>query len=219
MTNEYSDSVEAGQVINQNPSYRTKVEQGTEIDLIISKGTKRDEGITVPNLYGMTVDEAKSTLGGLNLKLGSRSEEESDEPVGTIIRQSVSVDSVVEPGTKVSVTISKGPKKEVEATPSPEPSEAPVESEPPVESESPVESEEPTETTQSVMVNLPTGTEVKESYHIVAKLTLDDGTSSTKELDVTQDQFPFAISFQGKGTGVVDIFIDGVSASQDRITF
>lgn len=214
---EYDDNIESGQVISQDPASGKTVKAGSSIDLVISKGIEEDNGVIVPNLYGSTIQEAKSTLGGMNLRLGSQSEEESDETVGTIIRQSVSVGSSVEAGTRIDVTVSKGP-KEVEETKEPEPSEAPEPSKEP-EPEATIEPAAPVETTKSVTVSLPAGSEVKESYHVLAKLTLDDGTSSTKEADVTYDQFPVTFSFQGKGTGVVNIFIDGASASQDIITF
>ena len=217
-TYEYSDEIESGQVISQNPSYGTKVKEGTQISLVISRGTKKDEGVTVPDLYGSTVEEARRTLSSNNLSLGRQTEEESDAPIGTIIRQSVSAGDVVDAGSKINVTVSKGPKEEEEVTPSPEPTEEPAESTQPSEETTP-EVEEPQETTQTVTVSLPEGTQVKESYHVVAKLTLDDGTSSTQELDLAQNQFPYPITFQGKGTGRVDIFIDGVIASQDTITF
>jgi len=213
-TYEYDENSESGQIIGQQPSYGTKVPEGTEIDLVISRGPEKDESITVPNLYGSTVEEARSMLGGMNLSLGRQTEEESDEPAGTIIRQSVSVGSSVEAGTKINVTVSKGPKEEPETSPSPEIGEEPTETVPPTQ-----EPETPVETTQSVTVSLPVGTEIKDSYHVVAKLTLDNGTTSTQESIVTYDQFPVSFSFKGSGSGIVDIFIDTVSVAQDPITF
>ncbi|MBP3887267.1 MAG: Stk1 family PASTA domain-containing Ser/Thr kinase [Cellulosilyticum sp.] len=226
-TYEYSDTVEAGQVIRQNPGYRAKVEEGTSIDLVISRGPEEDRGVEVPNLYGLTIEEARSRLGGMNLSLGRQTEEFSDDqPAGVVIRQDVSSGAMVDAGTKINVTVSKGPKEpkpseepvespEATDTPNQEPTESP-DATPSPEPEEPVE---PEQTIQNVTVNLPTGTEVRESYRVVAKLTLDDGTSDTKEEVVPYDQFPYTFSFKGSGTGVVNIFIDGVSTSQDPITF
>ncbi|MEE1071375.1 MAG: Stk1 family PASTA domain-containing Ser/Thr kinase [Cellulosilyticum sp.] len=228
---EASNLVEQNEVIRQSPKAGEIVKDGAEIDLVINgeerEEEERTEGIEVPNLYGKTVEEARRTLGGMNLSLGSQSEEASEEPKGTIIRQTVSVGSTVEPGTRINVTVSKGPKQEEV---SPEPSEAPEESTTPEETptQTPEETLQPEETnqpqesvttTQNVAANLPADMAGKESYHVVAKLTLDDGTSQTQEADVTPDKFPYNFSFQGEGTGVVNIFIDGVSTSQDPITF
>ena len=38
-------------------------------------------------------------------------------------------------------------------------------------------------------------------------------------MDVSHDQFPISVELTGKGTGVVDVFVDNVSVSQDSITF
>ncbi len=221
ITYEQSDTIEANQVIRQNPDYNTNVEKGTRIDLVLSEGAKEEEGISVPSLAGATVEEAKDMLSNLNLRLGKQTEEYSDEvEAGKIIRQDTSVGAIVEARTKINVTVSKGP-KEVEPTEepveSPDATETPTES--PQPSETPTVPEESAQTTQSITVQLPAGTEVRENYHVVAKLTLDDGTTETKEASVPYDQFPYSFTFQGSGTGVVDIFIDTVSVSQDTITF
>ena len=225
---EYSNTVEENQIISQNPGEGETVKEGATIDIVISRGPEEEEGIEVPRLYGLTVEEARSTLGGMNLSLGSQTEEESDEPAGTIIRQDVSVGSVVDAGTRINVTVSKGPKEpEPSDEPVEEPTTSPEASDQPVEEPTPspdvneptTEPQEPEQTTQSVTVNLPEGTQVKENYRVVAKLTLDDGTSTTKAEVVPYDKFPYVFSFEGSGTGVVNIFIDDVSTSQDPITF
>lgn len=198
-------------VLNQDPVAGTTVKVGSSIKLIISKKAPKNEGIVMPNLYGNTLDEARSTLGGMNLSLGKISEEESEEEVGTIIRQTVSTGTLVDAGTRVDVIISKG---KSEPEPSEEPSEEPTTEPNPDEIQQPV-----VDTTQSVVVLAPSG-DIKESYQVVAKLSLDDGTTpTTKEITVTYDQFPVTFSFQGHGTGIVEIYIDGASVSRDTITF
>lgn len=220
---EYHASAKSGEVISQNPDYGEKVKTGSEIDLVISKGQKEVKiEIIAPNLYGYTVAEAKVALNGMRLSLGKQTEEESSEPIGTIIGQSIESGSSIAAGTKINVVVSSGIKE-------PEPVEPePVdEIEPPTEEvtpeEQPTEPEEqpeaPVLTTQSINVNLPSNVEVKDSYHVVAKLTLDNGTSSTQEMEVAKDSFPVTFNFEGTGTGIVNIFIDGISTSQDTIIF
>ena len=213
---EFSDTVENGEVISQNPDAHTKVKKDVKVELVISKGPKKEEGIAVPSLYGNTVEEARSTLGSMNLSLGSQSEEESEEPVGTIIRQSVAQGTLVDAGTAINVTISKGPKDKPEDENENEDGTESTE-ETPTADEKP--SDEPAETTQVISVSLPEMTEVKENYHVVVTLKLDDGNTSTKSMDVSHDQFPISVELTGKGTGVVDVYVDNVSVSQDSITF
>lgn len=218
-TFEYSERIESGRVISQTPSAGTMAVTNDTVDLVISKGPEKEESVSVPNLIGSTVDEAEEALNRLGLKLGKQKEEYSDTEAGYIIRQNLSVGSSADPGTKVDVTVSKGPKE-------PEPVEKPEESQPPaseIPSESPVP-EEPAEpemdvpTTQSYTVNLPNGSEVKESYHVVVKLTLEDGTTSLFDENVAYENFPKTISFTGIGAGKLDVLIDG-SGYQDSIKF
>lgn len=225
---EYNDTVESGKVISQTPSAGSIVKQGQIIDLVISKGIEKVESVTVPYLVGMTADEAKATLEGLNLKLGKIKEEYNDAEAGYIIRQSLSIGTTVEKGTKVDITVSKGPQKP-EETERPEESplpEIPVspevpEASEPVEPSQPSEPEEPeaTLTTQNRTIALPAGTEVKETYHLVVKLTLDNGTNHViVDETVAYENFPKSVSITGTGNGKLDIYIDGKSY-QENITF
>lgn len=213
---EYSDTIESGKVIRQTPTAGSTVKQGDEIDLVISKGVEKSESITVPNLVGMTPDEAKATLEGLKLKLGKQKEEFSDTEAGYIIRQSLSIGTTVEEGTRVDITVSKGPQKpeettEPEESTTPEPSTSPEPSEP--------AEPEVTPTTHNRTIALPAGTEVKESYHLVVKLTLDDGTNNViVDETVAYENFPKTVSVTGTGSGKLDIYIDGKGYQED-ITF
>lgn len=56
---EYSNDYPAGTVFKQSPEAESAVEKGTKVSLYISLGSEK---ITVPNLIGCTVDEAKLKL-------------------------------------------------------------------------------------------------------------------------------------------------------------
>lgn len=212
---DYSDTIESGKVMSQTPAAGSIAKQGDVVDLVISKGVEKSN-IAVPDLRGLTPDQARSTLKGLKLELGEQKEEVSDTEAGYIIRQSLSVGTTVEEGTKVNITVSKGP-QEPEETIEPEPSISPEPSTSPEPSE-PSE-EEPTPTTQSRTITLPAGTEVKESYHLLVKLTLEDGTEkSIADEIIAYENFPKTVSLTGTGSGKLDIYIDG-KGYQENITF
>lgn len=212
---DYSDTIESGKVMSQTPAAGSVAKQGDVVDLVISKGIEKSS-IAVPDLRGLTPDQARSTLKGLKLELGEQKEEVSDTEAGYIIRQSLSVGTTVEEGTKVNITVSKGP-QEPEETIEPEPSISPEPSTSPEPSE-PSE-EEPTPTTQSRTITLPAGTEVKESYHLLVKLTLEDGTEkSIADEIIAYENFPKTVSLTGTGSGKLDIYIDG-KGYQENITF
>lgn len=63
----FSDKVEAGKVISTSPS--TAVQPGSEVTVIVSKGP---EQVAVPNLKGLSEDEAAAKLQAAGLRLGDR---------------------------------------------------------------------------------------------------------------------------------------------------
>ncbi|MBR2735932.1 MAG: Stk1 family PASTA domain-containing Ser/Thr kinase [Firmicutes bacterium] len=104
---EYSDSVQEGSVISQDPGAGEKVKSGSAVKLTVSRGEEK-ENVTVPDLMGMTKAEASEALEKLGLSVGDVTQEYSDSDVGTVVRQGVKAGTSVEPGSKVNISISKG---------------------------------------------------------------------------------------------------------------
>ncbi len=101
-----SDEVDEGNVISQSIEAGATVEPETAVGVRISSGP---ELISVPNLYGYTLDEAAAELEGLGLQLGGNdSAASNDIAEGEIIGQSFAAGTTVEPGTEVGVTVSSG---------------------------------------------------------------------------------------------------------------
>lgn len=67
--------------------------------------------VTVPNLVGMNVDEAKTKLESMNLVLVEAGTEESDEPEGTILKSNVEAGTKVKENSEIRVIISGGATK------------------------------------------------------------------------------------------------------------
>ncbi|MBW6517627.1 MAG: DUF4332 domain-containing protein [ANME-2 cluster archaeon] len=61
----------------------------------------------VPNLTGMTREEAKYAITDAGFKPGTTSERSSNSPQGTVIAQLPSADSLAVPGTAIDITISR----------------------------------------------------------------------------------------------------------------
>lgn len=211
ITSEYSDEVMEGMVISQTPVARGKVAKGTGVTLVISKGQEKAAMTTVPNLIGQTVEEATASLKASNLSMGKQKEEYSDRyEAGVIMRQGVSAGTSVEEGSTVGITVSKGPEQKEEETPAP--------SEQPQEPETPETTPEVPKTL-SHTVNLPAQTDVKESYHVLVKLVLDNGTEQTVcDENVPFGSFPKTVSFTGTGSGILYVYIDG-QGYQENVTF
>ena len=103
--------VPAGQVISQSPGSGEKVKEQRTIHLVVSKGVG---DITVPDLTGMTVEQARQRLKDLGLVVGKITQGSVDgKPDNTIVAQSPSGDSKVSKGTTVDLVVNKPQTKKV----------------------------------------------------------------------------------------------------------
>ena len=97
-----------GTIISQDPKGGEKVPQGTEVDYVVSKGSK-PETVSMPALVGRTLEEAKDIIVRNKLEVGGTTEKHSDIYVrGYVIEQSISENKEVSIGSVVDLVISKG---------------------------------------------------------------------------------------------------------------
>ena len=89
-----SSSVSAGLVISQTTPSHSTLEKGSEISFSVSAGKTFNEK-TVPSLYGLTLEEARSRLADFGLVLGNVYAVPSNEKKGTVIAQSPSAGSSI----------------------------------------------------------------------------------------------------------------------------
>ncbi|MDG4805346.1 Stk1 family PASTA domain-containing Ser/Thr kinase [Micromonospora sp. WMMD1120] len=104
-TARYDDTLPSGVVLDSSPKVGTEVKPGTKITLILSRGRAP---VTVPNLVGKSLTEARATLAQLNLVL-AETYKDSDKPKDEILGQSPADGAGVEKGTQVKLDVSKGP--------------------------------------------------------------------------------------------------------------
>jgi serine/threonine-protein kinase len=70
--------------------------------------TGSGQRVTVPDVVGMSVDEAQRALESQGLKLGAQTPQTSDEPEDTVLSQNPEADSRLAVGEAVTVTVSAG---------------------------------------------------------------------------------------------------------------
>lgn len=105
---EYSNDVPSGNVIRQTPEGKSKAKKDDTITIYISRGTEQVKMISV---LGMSEQQARDSLAGINVSVSSVSSDYSDTvPEGCVISQSISEGTFVNPGTSVTLTISLGKK-------------------------------------------------------------------------------------------------------------
>jgi len=107
VTEVYSDTVPAGEVISQNPAAGVMVAENTPVNLTVSKGPAP---VAVPNVVGMTQAAAEAALTGVGLAVGAVTEDLSATvPAGQVISQNPAAGVEVAPGASVDLVVSKGP--------------------------------------------------------------------------------------------------------------
>ncbi len=105
----FDNNVGKDKVIQQFPKAKTEEEQGTEVSLVVSKGSQPTY-ISMPDLRGMTLDEAKKKLAEVQLKMGDVGNAQSEFYYsGRIADQSVAPSSSILQGENVNLVVSKGP--------------------------------------------------------------------------------------------------------------
>ena len=102
-----SEEVEKGRIVSQDPEAGTTIKTGSTVTVNISKGL--GDG-SVPDLRGKKQSELADYLEAAGFKLGTVSEEASEEEKGTVLSQDPDAGEEVEKGTAINVVVSDGSK-------------------------------------------------------------------------------------------------------------
>ena len=102
-----SDEVDKGIVISQDPEGDVQAEEGSYVTIEVSKGPDLSGKTEMPNLIGMTEQEARNTLNAFGLKAGNvRTIIDSDpENRGLVISQDIPAGELIDEGTAVNFDI------------------------------------------------------------------------------------------------------------------
>lgn len=102
----YSESVPAGIVIATDPGAGSQVLDGGTVTLTVSLGKER---YTLPELAGLTEEQARTQVAELNLSFGTVKQRWSETvPEGTVIASAPPTGTVLTRGANVDVSVSKG---------------------------------------------------------------------------------------------------------------
>jgi beta-lactam-binding protein with PASTA domain len=102
---DYSDTVPAGQVLSQSPAGGTEIAQGVAVSFVVSLGRKT----TVPDVSGMTEEEAQTALTAAGLQVQTTEESSETVPAGQVISQTPEPGLTVAQGSIVNLVVSSGP--------------------------------------------------------------------------------------------------------------
>ena len=139
VTEEYSDTAPAGQIIQQEPSADTMLKAGETIRLVVSKGPQMAE---MPNIIGFTQDGAVKELEARGLVASCfMVVNDGSYASGCVVRTSEEPGTKVEVGTVITVYIAADPSVQITVTP-----EEPAATEPTTTEPAPPETTDPTPT-------------------------------------------------------------------------
>ena len=139
VTEEYSDTAPAGQIIQQEPSADTVLKAGETIQLVVSKGPQMAE---MPNIIGFTQDGAVKELEARGLVASCfMVVNDGSYASGCVVRTSEEPGTKVEVGTVITVYIAADPSVQITVTP-----EEPSATEPTTTEPAPPETTDPTPT-------------------------------------------------------------------------
>jgi len=109
ITRAYHAQIPSGQVIHQEPVSGKEVVQGTKVNLIVSKGPE-PIWVRIPELKGLSLNQAKTILQNYNLNMGVVQPETSTKYAKDIVmRQDPGAESEILQGSLVNLVVSAGP--------------------------------------------------------------------------------------------------------------
>ena len=121
---QYSNDVQKGYVISQNPGADSMQAAGTQITIIVSMGRNQEDvtqppateppatqKIAIANVVGKTQSEAERTLKNQGFAVSVNEAYSSKVTAGVVISQNPSAGASVEKGSRITITVSKGTEK------------------------------------------------------------------------------------------------------------
>jgi serine/threonine-protein kinase len=197
VTEEFSDTVPAGQIISQNPAKNTPADVGDKVDYAVSKGSEKST-VVMPNLVGLQLDTAKKLIEENGLAVGQVTEEKSEKAAGIVTKQSVPAGQDVAAGSAIWMTISSG---------SEEPEQKP---------ETGTGEIKPTDGTYPLTITLPKD---KDKVLVVVQRVIDDKREIIYSKEVETSQQNITVNIQGEGYQTFEIYIDNKLYDRAEINF
>jgi len=105
VTEEEDEQVPEGNIIDQTPESATEVEEGDTVDVTVSAGVAET---SVPQIVGLSLDEASQALREAGLKVGDTTPVPSKDPQGTVRRVEPGEGETVPEGSTVDIRYASG---------------------------------------------------------------------------------------------------------------
>ncbi len=191
-TYQYDAEVPENYIISYTPLEGVVLAPGDKVELVVSRGPEK-HNFAMPDLTGMTLENAQSTIRTYNLGDGGRVEEvyDAEVPVGQVVSQYPTEGTQVTEGTDVNLQISLGPDPSAVQEPDPEPSEI----------------------TRDVYIDLP-----EDAEGMINLRVTQDGREIFNETVNANMQTSVPVTVTGMGTVTLDYYFNGVHGGSMAVT-
>lgn len=196
-TEEESETVPEGTVIRQSPSAGAEAETGDTVRLYVSAKTDGNK-VPVPNVIGKSLAQAKNDIESAGLVVGNVAEQESEQAVGTVIKQSPSNGTKADKKSAVALTVSKG----TTATPTPS-TPTPTTPTPPTEEPQKV---------KTISLPVPQNKDSTRIKVVANGKTIHDAVHNKSEVN-------FDLRVTGRDSATLQIYHDGTLVGTQTVTF
>lgn len=204
VTESNSDTVPAGQIMDQDPEANTPASEKDRVDYVVSLGPKITY-VKMPNVVNIDLEAAKLVIQQNGLTVGEVTEEPSDTVAkGLVLRQSVAAGQDVAQGTAIWMTVSSGKPEE----------EPPVDEEPGEPGNDP--GDEPVSGTYPLTITLPSN---KDKVTVVVQKITEGGREIIYSQEVDTKEQSIIINLEGSGTQDYEIYIDNELYDRVEIKF
>jgi serine/threonine-protein kinase len=102
-----SASVAAGRVVSSSPEGRARLQKGRTVTLSVSSGP---EQVSVPDVTGEAVDEARSELEAAGFQVTVQEREDAEAEAGTVLAQEPGAGATADAGASVALTVARAPR-------------------------------------------------------------------------------------------------------------
>jgi eukaryotic-like serine/threonine-protein kinase len=105
---EFNENVAKGRVIETSPSEGTRIERGSTVTLVVSRGPRQVE---VPDVVGKDRDEAERLLESAGLQVSFTDREDADKDPGTVLEMAPAAGTQAQKGATINLIVAKEPKQ------------------------------------------------------------------------------------------------------------
>lgn len=241
---EPSDKFEEGYIISQSPEDGIRIKKGSEVKVVVSSGKGK---ISIPDVSGEDYNKAKSELEGMGLTVKRTESYHDTVGEGKVISSNPKEGTEVEADSVVTLRVSLGPENtkikvpgvvgESESAAQKKLSDAglvvtikTVDSDQPegtVVAQS-IDKDTEVEKNTSIEISVSNGSKItyekeqsfilptdKESFVVTVKL---DGVKVYEEIHTAEDKL-LKLTLKGRGSQIVELYIDGVLKESGYINF